>query len=98
MARGGRVEPATASTERCGGETGPDSGPSGALAASAVETRRHSDEEWSVESCQAPHGAFGGPKTTTGKGFPRQIQTGGWAGQATGPLGVYLHLTDGVRA
>ena len=74
MARGGRVEPATASTERCGGETGPDSGPSGALAALAVETRRHSDEGLSAESCRAPDGALGGPNTTTGKGFPRQTR------------------------
>ena len=74
VARGGRVEPATASTERCGCETGPDSGPSGALAALAVETRRHTNEGSSAGSCRAPDGASGGPNTTTGKGFPRQTR------------------------
>jgi hypothetical protein len=57
--RGGRFEPATAFTGPCGGETGPDSDPSGAVDETPVETRRHSDGGSSVEIVGSEMGRSG---------------------------------------
>jgi len=95
--RGGRFESAMAFTGRCGGETGPDSDPSGAVGESPVETRRHRDGGSSAGSCGDRNRAFGRPNTTNGKGFPRQIQACGWPGRVTGLLSVFLLLTRCVR-
>lgn len=88
MGRGGRFEPATTLTGPCGGETGPDLDPPGAVAETPFKTRRHSDDRLSAGSAGLRTEASRGLNTPTGKGFPRQIKTGGWAGRVTGPLGV----------